>query len=134
MMDAPAANPSRPSVRFTPLVAAVMIKFDQSMKKIAPSYCAAESEVQPRDVADQGDLGRCGAQAVLVGELKDQHSEDDAHGGLEDQLGACVEAKAAFVGDLDEVIKEANKTHTHHEEEQQEPGCRGPGEADSSST
>jgi hypothetical protein len=82
----------------------------------------AERKVQPGNVPHQRDLGGRRSHAVGIGKVQCQDGENDADSTLQYQLGFGVQAQAALLGNLDEVVQESHQAHPHHEEQQQERG------------
>jgi hypothetical protein len=53
--------------------------------------------------------GRPGSAPVLRARRQREDAEDDARSRLADHLGLAAQAEAALLGDLDEVVEEADQ-------------------------
>ncbi len=117
-MQAPAARPSRPSVRFTALLVPATIS---QISTTASTIGSTSQSISRRNeiLVD----GRSAAVVVLEPRRERERAEDQRHGGLADHLGPRVETEAPAAGDADVVVEEADQSQAG-EQEQQQPGRR----------
>ena len=89
-----------------------------------PADGAREGEVDV-GVADERDERRGGSAELVVAEVQREDREDHADGDLAGQLLLRAQAQAALLGDLDEVVEEADDPQPGHEEEDEQAAHRG---------
>ena len=113
------ARPSRPSVRFTPLLQPEIISWAQTTNSSRPTTGPAKA--RSTLVSRMNETWRRGRAAeALVGELQRQDRERDGDRRLPGQLGPGAQPEAALPGDLQVVVEEADQAEAGHQEQHEQ--------------
>lgn len=104
---------------------AVMRKLDQMMNRTSPTAVPAKARSRAESRAKEI-LVEAGVSPFLLGRAQGQDGEGDPDEGLAEHLLPGPQAQGALLGDLLEVVEEADESQAHDEQQEQDAGGLGP--------